>query len=248
MTRPLWIYGAALALVNSSGCALLRTSAPVPSPSVASPSGTLSGTPFGTSSPAPSADSTETLVPFAVLTAPSFLSPAAPTATRESYACLTANYFANLNWQQDQPRVSFGRKPQQGLVQQVARRTGNPDGSFTYEVAENPDSMLYYMRVYPDRSCLLQVVEKNSGKTNVEESGSLGGLVTGQTSPDYRQGYDKGYQIGYDDGRRYYSSGFGNQPDQAFGRGAQTGKADYDWGYREGFYAGFDKGHVGEGG
>jgi hypothetical protein len=234
-----WIFGIGLALVSLSGCSLLKALAPqgkpVVAPSVAAP-------PLATSP-------TESPIPFTVLTAPSFLTPAASAPARENYACLTANYFANITWRQDQPSLSFGRKPQQALAQnQAARSTANPDGSFTYELASSLDNRLYYARVYPDRTCLLQVIDKVSGQTSVEESGSLGGLVMGQTSPDYQQGYDKGQQVGDSDGRKYRKSGFGNRPDQAIGRGAQTGKADYDWGYREGFYAGFDQGYAQAGG
>ena len=237
MNRQLWTGGIALVFASSSGCALLKALEPPEKPVAVPPS------------PAAAAPLTESPVPFVVLTAPSFLTPAALAPAREDYACISANYFANITWRQDQPSLSFGRKPQQAIAQnQAARSTGNPDGSFTYELAGSLENMLYYARVYPDRTCLLQVIDQISGQASVEESGSLGKLVMGQTGSDYQQGYDKGYQTGVGDGQKYRKSGFGNRPDQAIGKGAQTGKADYDWGYREGFYAGFDQGYAQAGG
>jgi len=74
--------------------------------------------------------------------------------------------------------MNFGRTLQQPAGQnQPTRVKANPDGSFTYELADSSIKMLYYVRVYPDRTCLLQAVEQASGKVSLEETGRLGGLV-----------------------------------------------------------------------
>ncbi len=160
--HKIWRSHLALALAGLTSCALLKVE-PQPAPA-ASPSAPI------TSSPAP----TESLVPFAVLTAPAFFAPAASPPAREAYACITASYLANLTWQQEQPNLSFGSRQQQLIPAQAARATANPDGSFTYEFANRPDNLLYYARVYPDRTCLLQVVDSASGRVSFEERGQLG--------------------------------------------------------------------------
>jgi type IV secretory pathway VirB10-like protein len=110
--------------------------------------------------------------PFTVLTAPQTLQPAPATANRENDACLTANYVANLTWQDNQPIMTLGRKSAEPTFRDTAATVKtNPDGSLTYEVNQGT---LYYTRVYPDRSCLIQVVDPASGTAILEESGSLG--------------------------------------------------------------------------
>ncbi len=172
--HKIWRSHLALALAGLTSCALLKVE-PQPAASV-TPSVTPSVSPSVSpsapiaSSPAP----TESLVPFAVLTAPAFFAPAASPPAREAYACITASYLANLTWQQEQPNLSFGSRQQQLIPAQAARATANPDGSFTYEFANRPDNLLYYARVYPDRTCLLQVVDSASGRVSFEERGQLG--------------------------------------------------------------------------
>lgn len=115
--------------------------------------------------------------PFAVFTAPPLQAPAS-TPIRENYGCLTANYFSDIVWQQDQPQMSLGRKPAEASLRGApAQVTSNPDGSFTYGVG---GESLYYTRVYPDRTCLIQVVNPATGVPILEETGRLGGLVLAQ--------------------------------------------------------------------
>lgn len=127
--------------------------------------------------PADPAAPQATTSPFTAITAPP-LQALATAPVRESYGCLTANYFADIVWQQDQPQLSIGRRPAEVSLQgAVAKVTGNADGSFTYAVNREA---LYYTRVYPDRTCLIQVVDPASGRPTLEESGRLGGLVLSQ--------------------------------------------------------------------
>lgn len=125
--------------------------------------------------PADPAASQPTESPFAVFTAPPLQAPA---PVRENYGCLTANYFSDIVWQQDQPQMSLGRQPAETSLQDApAQVTTNPDGSFTYAVG---GESLYYTRVYPDRTCLIQVVNPATGVPILEETGRLGGLVLAQ--------------------------------------------------------------------
>jgi hypothetical protein len=136
------------------------------SPPASPPSPTTSAIP----APAPA----ETTEPFTVLTAPPLQS-TAMTSAYESYACLTANYFMNITWRQDQPKMTFGRRPAEPIFRDVMSTVqANPDGSFTYAFTKEA---LYYVRAYPDRTCLIQVVEPASNRATFEESGNLGGLV-----------------------------------------------------------------------
>ncbi len=115
--------------------------------------------------------------PFTAITAPP-LQATAP--VRENYGCLSANYFADIVWQQDQPQMSLGRRPAEASLRGApATVTSNADGSLTYA---SGGEALYYTRVYPDRTCLIQVVNPATGAPILEEVGRLGGLVLSQTN------------------------------------------------------------------
>lgn len=168
------IYGVVLSLSLSS-CGLLEwiesrnrstndSVATSPTPAAPAPA-----------QPTSAPESAESLSPFTALTAPQRLQPIVDSPVRESYACLTANYFADLVWQDNQLAMSFGRKSAEPVFQdRTLTVKGNTDGSFTYEVAQGA---LYYTRVYPDRTCLIQVVDPASSTATIEENGSLGELV-----------------------------------------------------------------------
>lgn len=156
-----------------SGCALWEmiqsqnAPADAPSPAQTDPA----------AAPADPAAPQPTTPPFAVFTAPPLQPPAAAPA-QENYGCLTANYFADIVWQQNQPQLSLGRRPAETSLQNApAQVTANPDGSFTYAVG---GESLYYTRVYPDRSCLVQVVNPATGVPILEETGRLGAVVLTQ--------------------------------------------------------------------
>lgn len=158
-----------------SGCALweMIQSQNAPSTDASPPQ----PTPAASAPPPVAASPQPTLSPFTVFTAP----PLQPTTTpiRENYSCLTANYFADILWQQDQPKMNFGRNQAQAVFRDAPSKvTSNADGSFTYEAS---GASLYYARVYPDRTCLIQVVDPASGTPTIEETGRLGGLVLAQT-------------------------------------------------------------------
>ncbi len=105
---------------------------------------------------------------FAALTAP----PLPPISAKDNFTCRTPNYSVTVTWQQDQPVMTFGRQNEAPTVQNAgATAKNNPDGSFTYEFAQNA---LFYARVYPDRTCFIQVVNPANNTVAVEENGKLG--------------------------------------------------------------------------
>lgn len=175
MSRSNYIFLVGLILSLSSSllsCSLLRSFQHSSSNTASSPS---SPTPSPTAPTTPAPAPTETTIPFTVLTAPPPQSTSL-TPAREDHACLTANYFMNITWQQDQPKMTFGRKPAEPIFRDMeAAVQANPDGSFTYAFTKEA---LFYVRVYPDRTCLIQVVEPVSNRATLEENGSLGGLVS----------------------------------------------------------------------
>lgn len=171
----LFAQGLVLVGVNLlSGCALWEMiqsqNAPADAPAPTDPA----------ADPAAPADPTApqpTESPFTVFTAPP-LQPPAATPVRENYGCLTANYFSDIVWQENQPQLSLGRRPTEASLQNApAQVTANSDGSFTYAVG---GESLYYTRVYPDRTCLIQVVNPATGAPILEETGSLGAVVLAQ--------------------------------------------------------------------
>lgn len=171
-----FVQGAMIVGVNLlSGCALWEMiqsqNAPADPPSPAQTDPDASVPPADPASPQPT-DS-----PFAVFTAPP-LQPPSTTPVRENYGCLSVNYFADIVWQDDQPQLSLGRKPAEASLRGApAQVTSNADGSFTYAAG---GEALYYTRVYPDRTCLIQVVDPANGTPVLEETGRLGGLVLTQ--------------------------------------------------------------------
>lgn len=168
-------------LSSLSGCALWEmirsenapsanapvANSPMPAaPPAADPVPAAPGTPAAPASPA--------LTPFTQLASPA--SGTSTSSARENYGCLTTNYFTNLVWQQNQPTMTFGRQASTPVFRdELAKVTANGDGSFTYEVDKDA---LFYTRVYPDRTCLIQVVNAASGAATIEELGTLGGLTT----------------------------------------------------------------------
>jgi len=84
--------------------------------------------------------------------------------------CETANHYADVTWQGEQPVLTFARKPAEVNVNQTpANRKANPDGSTTFGVAEEST---FYVRVFPDGSCFLQVLGSN-GAVALEENGRV---------------------------------------------------------------------------
>lgn len=76
--------------------------------------------------------------------------------------------------------MTFGYQPTEPLLQdEAATVTANADGSFTYEFVK---TARYYTRIYPDRACLIQMVDVASNTATVEEAGKLGALVATRAS------------------------------------------------------------------
>ncbi|MBF2047338.1 MAG: hypothetical protein IGS54_08240 [Elainella sp. C42_A2020_010] len=168
--------------ISSLSCSLLgslQSSSPIASPPANTPASTPTPIPAESSAsvspqPAvsqPASQPAKSTGPFTVLVAPP-LQPTSTPSNREDYACLTANYFMNITWQQDQAKMTFGRKPTEPIFRDVmATVQANPDGSFTYAFTQ---AALFYTRVYQDRTCLIQVIEPVSNLVTLEEGGSLG--------------------------------------------------------------------------
>lgn len=99
--------------------------------------------------------------------------------------CETRSYLADITWQQGQGKMTVLRKPSETLLNngQGVTLTANPDGSTTY--AHQGDG-IFYARVYPNDTCLVQAVAR-TGSVTLEESGrvrsSSGGLSAPSPSP-----------------------------------------------------------------
>lgn len=110
----------------------------------------------------------------------------APATSRgRPITCETRSYLADITWQQGQGKMTFLRKPSETLLNngQGVTSTVNPDGSTTY--AHQGDG-IFYTRVYPNNTCLVQAIARN-GSVTLEESGrirsSAGGLSVPPASP-----------------------------------------------------------------
>jgi hypothetical protein len=96
---------------------------------------------------------------------------AASSVPRQNATCTTANYFAKVEWQGDQPTMSFGRKPDQlTLSNAPAILASNADGSITYQAS---GEALTYARLYPNNSCFVQVI-RAPNQVVLEENGTVG--------------------------------------------------------------------------
>jgi len=95
----------------------------------------------------------------------------ASSAPNRNVACITPNYVARVEWQGDQPKMTFGRKPDQFTLNKApAAATSNPDGSRTYRAG---GEALTYARIYPNNSCFVQVVRAQN-QVVLEENGTVG--------------------------------------------------------------------------
>ncbi|MFM7426978.1 MAG: hypothetical protein ACKO7W_18605 [Elainella sp.] len=104
-------------------------------------------------------------------TAPAPAGQPAAQAPRQNATCVTPNYFARVVWQNDQPQMTFGGKPDRLTLQNApVAATQNPDGSITYQA---PGEAVTYARVYADNTCFVQVV-RGQNQVVLEESGALG--------------------------------------------------------------------------
>lgn len=117
-------------------------------------------------SPAAQAPAAPAASPFATL-APS---PAAAPA-KANFVCASPSYVATVTWQNNQPSMALTGPNQISVLQNTgARYRTNPDNSATYEVAKDS---LFYARVYPNRTCFIQVVNPANNSVTIEETGSL---------------------------------------------------------------------------
>lgn len=92
-------------------------------------------------------------------------------APRQNATCVTPNYFARIVWQNNQPQMTFGGKPDRLTLQNTPVAVAqNPDGSITYQA---PGEAVTYARIYADNTCFVQVV-RGQNQVVLEESGALG--------------------------------------------------------------------------
>jgi hypothetical protein len=92
-------------------------------------------------------------------------------APLQNVTCVTPNYFARVVWQNNQPQMTFGAKPDRLTLQNTPVATAqNPDGSITYQA---PGAAVTYARIYADKTCFVQVV-RDQNQVVLEESGALG--------------------------------------------------------------------------
>ena len=96
---------------------------------------------------------------------------AANSAPSRNVVCTTPNYLAKIEWQGDQPNLTFGRKPDQFTLNKApVVANSNPDGSITYRAS---GEALTYARIYPNNSCFVQVV-RAPNQVVLEENGTIG--------------------------------------------------------------------------
>ncbi|MGG6293491.1 hypothetical protein ACQ4M4_03620 [Leptolyngbya sp. AN02str] len=102
--------------------------------------------------------------------------PTPSSVMREAFRCNTPSYYADVTWQQDQPRLSFTRKPNDTTLNQATpvSLTHNDDGSITYGYQRDT---IVYSRVYADQSCFVQVVNPMNSNVVIEEVGTVAPLA-----------------------------------------------------------------------
>lgn len=90
----------------------------------------------------------------------------------QNVTCETANYRGEITWDGEEPRITFGRKPNDTNLDAATPVSvlSNADGSTTYGYQGD---LTVYIRAYPDGSCLLQALN-NQGAITVEEFGRTG--------------------------------------------------------------------------
>lgn len=82
--------------------------------------------------------------------------------------CDSPSHFAKITWHQGLPYMTFALKPDAlSLDNAPATATINPDVSLTYGVQGESD---FFVRIYPNRSCFVQVLD-SAGTVTLEENG-----------------------------------------------------------------------------
>lgn len=108
----------------------------------------------------------------AVSPAPAQANPPAaqPAAAAQAIRCETPNYYADVAIENNQPVMSFVRKPGTvSLNKAPATRTNNADGSVTFAAS---GEQTFYSRLYSNATCFLQTVGSN-GVVGFEENGQI---------------------------------------------------------------------------
>lgn len=106
---------------------------------------------------------------------------AATEVVGQDVTCETPNYLGEITWQNEEARITFGRKPDETNLNEATpvSTLSNSDGSTTYGYQ---GEFTLYMRAYPDGNCLLQALS-SEGTVTVEEFGrtSFANQVSNQT-------------------------------------------------------------------
>jgi hypothetical protein len=99
----------------------------------------------------------------------------------QNIACDAPNYLGEVTWEDEQARMTFGKKPNEFNLRDASPVAilSNDDGSTTYGYPGG--EITVYLRAYPNGSCLLQslspqgqVTVEETGRTRIDEPVSFG--------------------------------------------------------------------------
>lgn len=175
----------------------------------------------------------------------------APTGTNTApgsetpLTCRTTNSVAEVNWVQGSPQLTVSSNANTLTVNNApANAAVTSDGGTAYTLTGDnlTGDNTITATLYPNGYCVLQAVRPD-GTVTVNEEGQVATEIA-QVNQPYQEGFNAGYQQGFQDGQSFRLSNFGNDPERALGQGPQTGDNNYDGGFRDGFYVGFEAGYT----
>ncbi|HIK57398.1 MAG TPA: hypothetical protein IGS37_19815 [Synechococcales cyanobacterium M55_K2018_004] len=232
LSKTLLLIYSTLTGFSLSGCALFPFSS-APNGAGSSPSSPPPQT--GAIAPSPSIDPTANN----------------PAAVGQPTRCETATHFADITWQNNQPRMTFSRKGANPILRDATpvKRTPNPDGSITYGFTGEET---FYARIYLDNTCFLQILGSNN-TLMFEESGvfQIPGRPPAAVQPTpqptppragFNEGYQRGYQVGFQTGQTHRRNNLGSNAEAAY-PGSVGSSPEFNQGFRQGFIVGFNNGY-----
>jgi hypothetical protein len=171
------------------------------------------------------------------------LNPSIPNYSGQNISCLTANYYANITWNQ-QPYMQLGRRPSEVMLSKAASMAQDANG-VVYTSQGNAINAT--VRFDSGGSCNIRT-SSYTGVAAIDETGQIGGGGTNNTSnasyqDSYSQGYNQGYYQGYQDGRNAQQYNYGYNPNGGSQGNSYSGNSAYDRGYNAGYSRGFQDGY-----